>query len=69
MCSNKPTLYVESVYAEDGTYYNVCFGQFIIFSSTSRNACKQFILKHNANIRKGNSMNIYISNRKGENND
>lgn len=53
MCSNKPTLYIETVYTEEGTYYNVCFGRFIIFSSTSRNACKQFILKHNGNIRKG----------------
>ena len=67
MClSEEPKLYIQEEDTENGKFYVVYFGRFKLFWSTSRNACKEFILKHDKNIRKGKSMNIYINNKKGK---
>ena len=59
LLSKEPKLFIQEKETEYGKFYVVYFGRFKLFWSTSRNACKEFILKHDKNIRKGNSMNIH----------
>ena len=54
LLSENPKLHIQEEETENGKYYVVYFGRFKLFWSTSRNACKEFILKHN--IRKENKI-------------
>lgn len=47
LSSENPKLYIQEEETENGKFYVVYFGRFKLFWSASRNACKEFILKHN----------------------